>query len=47
MLTSAHGGRSFKELSESTGMKGGHLIFHLDQMLSTSTIVQDRRTITL
>jgi DNA-binding transcriptional ArsR family regulator len=37
------GGVSFKELSESTGMKGGHLIFHLDQLMSSSLIGQNGR----
>ena len=38
-----NGGGSFNKLSESTGMKGGHLIFHLDQLLSSDPIVQDGR----
>jgi DNA-binding HxlR family transcriptional regulator len=37
------GGAGFKELSESTGIKGGHLIFHLDQLMSSSLIGQDGR----
>ena len=44
ILDSLYGGRtSFAELSEKTGMKGGHLIFHLGQLLEAGLMMQDGR----
>ena len=37
------GSAGFSELSEKTGTKGGHLIFHLDQLLETGLVVQNKR----
>ncbi|MEM2906344.1 MAG: winged helix-turn-helix domain-containing protein [Candidatus Bathyarchaeia archaeon] len=36
-----HGRRSFSELSEVTGMKGGHLTFHLTKLARVGLIAQD------
>jgi len=44
ILIAIHQGRrSFSELSQMTGMKGGHLIFHLKRLLHSGLIVQDGR----
>jgi len=44
ILIAVHQGRrSFSELSQMTGMRGGHLIFHLKRLLYSGLIVQDGR----
>lgn len=44
ILTSLYQGRrSFSELASETGLKGGHLIFHMNQLVESGFIVQDGR----
>jgi DNA-binding transcriptional ArsR family regulator len=33
----------FSDLSEKTGTRGGHLLFHLDQLIETGLVVQNRK----
>lgn len=35
-----YGPKSFSELSETTGLRGGNLLFHLEKLVSTSMILQ-------
>ena len=44
ILTSLYKGRrSFTELASETGLRGGHLIFHMNQLVKSGFIVQDGR----
>lgn len=43
LVTAYNGRKSFSELSEITAMKGGHLIFHLQKLLSADLIAQEKR----